>query len=233
MKSWKTLVLTLCGSAAALTPILASAQPAPPPDAPPPGYGSNGSYGAYPPPSEPPPPQGYDGSNPPPPPPGYQANPNDQALRAWDDRYAADAEAWSRDNCVKAHGNTTAGAVLGGVIGALIGSGLQGRHDHGAGTLAGAALGAAGGAAIAGSANSNETSPGCPPGYVVRQRAPVYVYGDSGYYYAAPGWYRPWIFIGGAWRYRPYPYHDWYYRTYRFHGGPGYYGRGRPGWRRP
>ena len=40
----------------------------------------------------------------------------------------------------------------------------------------------------------------------------------SGYNYATPGWYRPWMFVGSAWVYRPYPYHDWYIRTYRGHG---------------
>ena len=58
----------------------------------------------------------------------------------------------------------------------------------------------------------------------LRSGAPAYSYGYSDYYYAAPDWYRPWVFEGGIWAYRPYPYHDWYYRTYR---GPsrGYYGR--------
>jgi hypothetical protein len=228
MTRWKSLGLTLSGAAAMLTPMLASAQPEPP--VPPPGYGGPGSYGGYPP--EPPAPQGYDGSYPPPPPPGYQAGADGPAQRDWDQRYAVDAETWARDNCVKAHGDTTTGAVVGGVIGALIGSGVQGRHDHGTGTLAGAALGAVGGAAIANGSGSNETSPGCPPGYVVRNEAPSYAYGETGYYYAAPGWYRPWFFYGGAWRYRPYPYHDWYYRTYRFDRSPHRVPRrGRPGWR--
>jgi hypothetical protein len=69
----------------------------------------------------------------------------------------------------------------------------------------------------------------------------------SNYYYAAPGWYRPWVYVGDRWTYRPYPYHDYYYRAYRpYHpygwGDRGYYGRGyygrpggygRPGWGRP
>jgi hypothetical protein len=196
-----------------------------------------------------PPPPGYNGSQPPPPPPGYQPSAADLAQQDRDARYAADAERWSRDNCVKSQGNVGAGAVIGGIFGAIVGNGLSGRHDRGAGTVAGAAVGAVGGAAIASSAGSNQTSPGCPPGYVVRHNAPPYGYGsyvyDTDYYYAAPGWYQPWVFVGDAWSYRPYPYHNWYYRNYRAnHGGWGrgsYYGRGgygrggygRGGYRRP
>jgi hypothetical protein len=176
-----------------------------------------GSYdqGDAPPPPDYPPPSGYDGSAPPPPPPGYQppSGYDPQAMRARDDGYARNAEAWARDNCVKSRGNTAGGAVIGGVIGALIGNGLSGRHNRGGGTFAGAALGAAGGAAI-GSTTQGETSPGCPPGFVVRSGAYGYGYDAPGYYYAAPGWYRPWVFAGGVWAYRPYPYHDYYYRRY-------------------
>jgi len=90
-------------------------------------------------------------------------------------------------------------------------------------------VGAGTGAAIASSEN-NATSPGCPPGYVVRAGAPAYPYTYPGYAYAAPGWYQPWVFVGGVWAYRPYPYHAWYYHTYRgpYHGG---YYRGHPGYR--
>jgi hypothetical protein len=134
----------------------------------------------------------------------------------------------ARDNCVKSRGDTAGGAVLGGILGALIGGALGGRHDHGTGVLAGAAVGAVGGAAVA-SSSRGETSPGCPPGYVVRRNAATYVYAPNDYYYAAPGWYRPWVFIDGYWAYRPYPYHTYYYRTWRapmYRGpvgpGPGY-----------
>ncbi|MBB3358063.1 MULTISPECIES: hypothetical protein [unclassified Novosphingobium] len=185
------------------------------------------------------PPPGYDGTRPPPPPPGYSPAAIDQAQAERDARYAADAEAWARDNCVKARSNATAGAVIGGIFGALVGNGLSSRHDGGFGTLAGAAVGAVGGAAIGGS-TANQTSPGCPPGFVVRSGAAPYSYDTvyfSNYYYAAPGWYRPWVYVGDRWTYRPYPYHDYYYRAYRpYHpngwGNRGYYGR--PGYyRRP
>ena len=76
----------------------------------------------------------------------------------------------------------------------------------------------------------------------MRRDAPAYYY-PSNYNYAAPGWYRPWVYIGGSWTFRPYPYHVYYYRQY-YRGGPayyrgyptrGYYGRGdygRPGYYR-
>ena len=182
--------------------------------APPPGYDDQQSPPqGY---DEGQPPAGYDGSQPPPPPPGYQPGPDLAQQQQQDQRYAASAEQWAQAYCVKAHGDAGTGAVIGGLFGAVVGSGLAGRHDHGTGALAGAAVGAAGGAAIASSAGSSATSPGCPPGYVVRGGAPAFSYGGYGttYAYAAPGWYRPWVFYGGAWVYRPYPYHVWYYHRY-------------------
>ncbi len=179
--------------------------------APPPGYGDPQSPApGY---DDAPPPPGYDGSQPPPPPPGYQPGPDAARQQEEDQRYADYAQHWAQSYCVKAHGDAGTGAVIGGLFGALVGSGLSGRHDHGTGVLAGAAVGAAGGAAIASSAGSNATSPGCPPGYVVRGGAPAFSYGGYGtsYVYAAPGWYRPWVYYGGSWVYRPYPYHVWYY----------------------
>lgn len=190
------------------------------------GAAPNGApAGGYP--APPPPPQGYDGSQPPPPPPGYVAGPDMAQQQAQDQQYAAYAQQWSQAYCVKAHGNVGQGAVIGGVVGALLGSGFGG---HGAGALVGAGVGAAGGAAIADSAGSNATSPGCPPGFVVRSGAPAFAYGGYGgspYLYSAPGWYQPWVFYGGVWTYRPYPYHVWYYRHYGWgprYGGPRGYG---------
>lgn len=217
--------------AATLSPLSASivsAQDYPPPpqhdypDSAPPRQ----DYPDAPPPRDDAPPPGYDGTRPPPPPPEYRADQDDAAQRAQDDRYEAYAEDWAERNCFKAHSNAGAGAVIGGLFGALLGSGLSGRHDHGSGALVGGLLGAGAGAAI-GSTSSNDTSPGCPPGYVVRNDAPAFYYGgyDGPYYYAAPGWYRPWVFYEGRWNYRPYPYHAWYYTHYRY-GGRGY---GRPG----
>ena len=114
------------------------------------------------------------------------------------------------DNCVKSGGNVAGGALIGGALGALAGSALAGRHSRGTGALAGAAGGAVlGGAAAASS--SGATSPGCPPGYVLRAGAPAFYYGAD-YAYAAPAGYNPWLFSGGRWVYRPYPYHRWYAR---------------------
>lgn len=210
-----------------------------------PGYGQNGAppppggqgqaQQAYAPPPPPPPPPGYDGTRPPPPPPGYQPGPEDAGQRAQDQQYAVYAQQWEQANCVKAHGNAGEGAAIGGIAGALLGSGLAGRHDRGAGALLGAGAGAIGGAAIASSSSSNATSPGCPPGFVTRNGAPPFAYATAypaapAYAYAAPGWYQPWVFYGGIWTYRPYPYHSWYYGHYY---RPGFYGRGgRYGYRR-
>ena len=182
---------------------------------PPPGYNVDASA----PPPEPAPPQGYAPGQAPPPPPGYAPTPDYAAQQATDARYAADAQRWAAQYCVKSHGNVAAGAVIGGVLGAIVGGAAGGRHSGGSAAF-GAVVGAGTGAAIAGSEN-NATSPGCPPGYVVRAGAPAYPYSYPGYYYAAPGWYQPWVFIGGDWVYRPYPYHDWYWHTYRggFRGG--------------
>ena len=76
--------------------------------------------------------------------------------------------------------------VIGGMVLAACGQTTASR------SLSGGAIGAAGGAAIASSSNSNETSPGCPPGYVVRGDAPSFYYDEGPYYYAAPAGYSPW-----------------------------------------
>lgn len=194
------------------------------------GYAQPGYYPNGAPMPEPPPPPGYDGRSLPPPPPGYVASPEDR--RDADERYAANAERWARENCVKSGNNAGTGALVGGILGAIIGSSVAGRHDRGAGAFAGAAIGAVGGAAV-GSQSGGETSPGCPPGYSVRRDAVTYTYVEPDYVYAAPGWYRPWVYSGDAWVYRPYPYHGWYSRTYRVRswGDHGGYYRGE-GWRR-
>jgi hypothetical protein len=154
-----------------------------------------------------------------PPPPGYgsseaQAESSDQA-RAEDQRYSYEAERWAAENCMAQRANNTAaGAVIGGILGTIIGAGAAGRYDRGAGMVVGGALGATAGAAIGNSASSN---PNCPPGYVLRPGAPAFypgpIYGDV--LYAAPTWYDPWIWYGNHWIYRPYPYHRYWYRTHR------------------
>lgn len=182
----------------------------------------------------PPPPPNYDGSTPPPPPPGYQPQPGYAVDPAADQRYQAYAEDWAQRYCIKSQGNTAGGAVIGGLLGALLGSSVSGRHDRGGGALIGGIAGAAGGAAV-GSAADNATSPGCPPGYSVRRSAPAFYYDGPTYYYAAPAWYRPWYFYGGRWTYRPYPYHTYYYRHWGYGGPRGFYGRPdrwHGGWRR-
>ena len=162
---------------------------------------------------EPGPPAGYREGQMPPPPPGY-APPRDYSAQvSIDARYAADAQRWAAQYCTKSHGDIAAGAVIGGVLGAILGGATGGSHS-GDSAAVGAVLGAGAGAVVASSQN-NETSPGCPPGYVMRNGAPGYSYSYPGYAYAAPGWYRPWVFIGGGWVYQPYPYHTYYYHSYR------------------
>ncbi|MXP29764.1 glycine zipper 2TM domain-containing protein [Porphyrobacter algicida] len=216
--SFKANRLVLAIAATAAGPIASSAASAQAYDPPPPYYGD---YDTAPPYADAyPPPPDYDGSELPPPPPGFEAG----AYGDWtarDAAFARQTEAWSRRYCVRSRDNTAAGAVVGGLLGAIVGSSLGGRHDRGGSTLAGAAVGAIGGAAV-GASSSYSTSPGCPPGYVVRRDAPTYYY-PSDYDYAAPGWYRPWVYVGGSWTFRPYPYHVYYYRQY-YRGGHWYEG---------
>jgi hypothetical protein len=231
------VAISVTVAAMPLQAVMAQAYPPPPPDYQatadepydgPDSYAQPGPQDGYP---DLPPPPGYDGSQPPPPPPGFQPDPAYASDPDQDRRYEAYAEDWAQRYCVKARSKTGTGAVIGGLLGALVGSGLSGRHDQGAGALVGGLAGAAGGAAI-GSTTANETSPGCPPGFVVRGDAPAFAYQAYGtpYYYAAPGWYQPWVFVENRWTYRPYPYYGWYYGHY--HGGrPGFYGRPGYGWR--
>ena len=158
-------------------------------------------------------PQGYDGRDLPPPPPGWTRSNESYSQQAADARYARDAENWARDNCTRSSSNTGVGAALGGVIGAVLGNSIAGRGDRTAGTIVGGVVGAAGGAAI-GSTTGGATSPGCPPGYTMRNGVRPYEYSASGYTYAAPSWYRPWVNSDNSWRYRPYPYSNYYYKTY-------------------
>lgn len=179
----------------------------PPPDydndqGPPPGYDAYANQA----------PAGYDPSQPPPPPPGYEGAPMTEDQQRADAAYATAAQQWAAENCVKSGGNVAAGAVIGGIFGALIGAGVSGYGHTGAGTAIGAAIGGTAGAAIA-SGQQGATSPGCPPGYVLRGGAPGFYYGGP-YVYAAPAWYNPWIWYGGSWLYRPYPYHVWYAHHY-------------------
>lgn len=182
--------------------------PPPPPDqgaGPPPGYQPGPAYGD----SNVPPPEGW----------SPQQGNYDNSPQAQDEdaRYAQAVQQWSAENCVQQrNNNAAAGAIVGGVLGALVGSSIAGRGNHAAGAVFGGATGAIAGASI----GASQTSPGCPPGYVVREGAPpmpafVFV---GGYGYVAPPGYRPWIWVGGRWVYRPYPYHRYWYRHERGHG---------------
>jgi hypothetical protein len=186
--------------------------PPPPPNyqqQPPPNYQQPPPYGA--------PPQGAYQDPGLQPPPGYsdqdaQRDGSAQA-RDYDRAYSAAAEQWSTANCIRQEQNrTTAGAIIGGVLGAVIGSNIAGGHDRGAGAVIGGALGATAGGAIA-----NNQGPACPPGFVIRTGAPAFYYGPppgAVVVYAQPAEYNPWIWYGGHWTYRPYPYHRYWGEHY-------------------
>ena len=73
----------------------------------------------------------------------------------------------------------------------------------------------AGAGAVAGSAIARTASPDCPPGFVVKA-APEPFYPPPVYphVYVAPPWYDPWVWYGGHWIYRPYPYHRYWYKRH-------------------
>jgi len=175
--------------------------PPPPPPAPPPGYEPGYAYGS----PDVAPPEGYRGRH----------DDSPQA-REEDRRYGEYVERWAAENCYdQRRENQAAGAVIGGVFGAILGSAVAGRHSHGAGAVVGGLTGALAGSAI----GASSTSPGCPPGYFVRPGAPVFAppaFG-GGFVYAAPPGYRPWIWSDGHWGYRPYPYHRYWYGYERRH----------------
>jgi len=137
----------------------------------------------------------------------------DNRAQYYDRDYADRYSQWASRNCVDRRSNTAAGAVIGGVVGAVAGSGLAGRGDHAAGAFAGGALGATAGAAIGANASN---APACPPGYAVAAGAPAFYYQPS--YPPAvvygPAWYQPWTWIDGHWVYRPYRYWYWTHRAY-------------------
>jgi hypothetical protein len=137
---------------------------------------------------------------------------DDRAQR--DDRDYADRYGqWAARYCVDRRNNTAAGALIGGVLGAVAGSGLAGRGEHAVGALAGGAVGATAGAAIGASANPDTA---CPPGYAVAAGAPAFYY-DAAYpptVVYGPAWYQPWVWVDGRWVYRPYRYWYWTHGTY-------------------
>ncbi|THD54211.1 MAG: glycine zipper 2TM domain-containing protein [Phenylobacterium sp.] len=147
-----------------------------------------------------------------PPPPGYESQGavyDDRAQRA-DRDYAERYSRWAQQYCVDRRDNhTAAGAIIGGILGAVIGSNVSGRHSRTGGSIIGGALGATAGAAIG--ANSAESAE-CPPGYFIRTGAPGFAYGPPPPY--GPAWYNPWFFEGGVWVYRPYRYWYWTHDAY-------------------
>ncbi|HLI66480.1 MAG TPA: hypothetical protein VKU90_08960 [Caulobacteraceae bacterium] len=192
-------------TATAVAPALAQGYPPPPP------YDRGPDGGPY---------RGPDSVQPPP---GYEARDasedNSPQAREEDQRYSYAAERWAAENCIAAHQNgTAAGAVIGGIFGAVIGAGIAGPHDRGAGAVIGAGVGGLTGAAIGASAAND--NPNCPPGYALREGAPAFypgpVYGPI--VYEAPDGYDPWFWDDGHWIYRPYPYHRFWYEQHEGRG---------------
>jgi hypothetical protein len=120
--------------------------------------------------------------------------------------YAAAQEQWAAANCVRqAQDRAVAGTVIGGILGAVIGSNLA----RGGGRTGGAVIGGVAGA-VAGNALARDSGGGvCPQGYAVRPGAPVFA-PPAYVVYDAPPDYNPWIWYGGRWVYRPYPYRHWH-----------------------
>jgi hypothetical protein len=167
----------------------------------------------YGPPPGAPPDSVYEEQGPPPPPEGYYGRyDSSEQARSEDEAYRRSAEGWAARNCYRKGDNAAGGAIIGGILGAMIGSSVAGHGNHASGAVVGGAVGAMTGAAI----GASSTSPGCPPGYVVREDAPPFYFNgfSGGYGYAAPPGYRPWIWTSGRWVYRPYPYHRYWYRSH-------------------
>jgi uncharacterized protein YcfJ len=102
---------------------------------------------------------------------------------------------YSRDACRhEKSNNTTAGAVIGGLGGAIIGNSVAGRGDRTAGTVVGGALGAAVGAGVGSSTTDCNDD---RRGYDYRR----YDY-DRDRYDTNRGYYDR----DGEWRANPYPY---------------------------
>ena len=211
----KLLALTLvCGLT--LEAAAAAAQPPPPPPYDQRYDQRGGEPPAYGPPGSPPiaPPSGQYA----PPPPGYE-RPGavyDDRTQRYDRDYADRYSRWAQQSCVdRRDNNKAAGAIIGGILGAVVGSNVSGRGSKTGGSIIGGALGAVAGSAIAG--NSTNTAD-CPPGYYVRSGAPAFYYPPPPYgpppVAYAPEWYNPWLFEGGAWVYRPYRYWYWTHNAY-------------------
>jgi hypothetical protein len=147
--------------------------------------------------------------------------------RAYDERYRqweAQRDAWAHNNCVnRKTGNTFAGALFGGILGAVAGSQLGGRGERTEASVAGGALGAFTGGAIA-----NSASGPCPEGYAVADAAPPppaappqvgygvgYYAPPPAYYYPAPYYYGPAYYYGYGPRVRVWygPHRGWGWRN--------------------
>lgn len=122
--------------------------------------------------------------------------------------FAQPYRAYAYENDCRARSDGTAGAVIGGIAGALLGSNLASHHGGRAG---GAALGGVAGALI-GSSIARSSNDDCRT-YSQAYRAPVYGYGDRYAYGYDARYERPAYSYGG--RYQR-PDYDHYRRDYRY-----------------
>jgi len=162
--------------------------------------------------------------------PPAQAAAPDPGAQAYQQAYAdyrAHYAQWEERNCITNHSNNiAAGAIIGGVAGALMFGSVAGWAARGAWVLFGGSVGMGLGAAAGASSNA----PGCPSGYAVRTGAPAFYYGGPAYAYGQPyaygqgyapapyapaqyapaPYYRPaypgWVWDGYRWVPRPYAY---------------------------
>jgi hypothetical protein len=151
-----------------------------------------------------------------PPPAGAEATGSiyDRAAQDADRAYADQYSRWAAQYCVDKRNNAAAGAAIGGVLGAIAGSGLAGHGERVGGAVVGGALGATAGAALGASATPGAA---CPPGYVIAAGAPVFAYAGPAVTPAVvygPDWYQPWVWVDGRWVYRPYRYWYWDHSAY-------------------
>ncbi|MGZ8364084.1 MAG: glycine zipper domain-containing protein [Caulobacteraceae bacterium] len=119
--------------------------------------------------------------------------PEDRQYRRDMRRYEQQRAAYDYNRCARSsQGRTVAGALLGGIAGAVIGSNAAPRWDRSGGALVGGAIGATAGAAV-----GSATAPVCG-GYGGR-----YAYGPGPYAYGPGYGYGGPVIVGGPAYYGP------------------------------
>ncbi len=137
---------------------------------------------------------------------GHYAPPYQPAYAEQQARYAQ----WAAQNCASQHNNNaTAGAIFGGVAGALMGFSLAGWAARGAWTLFGGTMGAALGSVV-GSSTNNDACRNGQAAWAGTAYGPGPVAYAPPVYAAGPAWRPaptgPWVWTGDHWAHRPYGY---------------------------